>query len=176
MIYLLDFHGQSSISNQLCVQVLDQLQTYFDAHDILILQEFVKRQLTYDPVIRFDSGRETSQTNIGSILLLAFELKKKTEELNPTPGLLDNDEESAELEDPEKDWKYFCENELQTVQNTWKRKLYEEKKKEVKEDISDSESDIQNQKLQMLLNRAKMNIMQKKQKEAKLNESKDLQN
>lgn len=89
---------------------------------------------------------------------------------------MENEEESGEVEDPEKDWKYFCDNELQPVQNTWKRKLYEEKKKEVKEDISDSENEIQNQKLQMLLNRAKMNIMQKKQKEAKLNESKELQN
>jgi hypothetical protein len=45
-------------------------------------------------------------------LLLAFELKKKTEELNPKHGLLDNEEENGELDDPDKEWKYFCENEL----------------------------------------------------------------
>jgi len=43
MIYVMDFHGQSSISNQLCVQVLELLQGFFDAQDILTLQEFVKR-------------------------------------------------------------------------------------------------------------------------------------
>lgn len=103
--------------------------------------------MNYDSVIKFDSGRETSQTNLGSILLLAFELKKKTEEMNPSQASLDLDEESGEFEDPEREWRYFCENELQPIQNTWKRKLYEEKKKETKEDISDSESEIQNQKL-----------------------------
>lgn len=147
MIYVVDFHGQSSISNQLCVQILEQLQGFLDAQDVATLQEFVKKQVNYDSVIKFDSGRETSQTNLGSILLLAFELKKKTEEMNPSQASLDLDEESGEFEDPEREWRYFCENELQPIQNTWKRKLYEEKKKETKEDISDSESEIQNQKL-----------------------------
>ena len=93
-------------------------------------------------MIRFDSGRETSQTNLGSILLLGFELKKKTEEMNPSQANLDLDEESGEAEDPEREWRFFCENELQPIQNTWRRKLFEEKKKESKEDISDSESEI----------------------------------
>lgn len=43
MIYVVDFHGQSSISNQLCVQILEQLQGFLDAQDVATLQEFVKK-------------------------------------------------------------------------------------------------------------------------------------
>jgi hypothetical protein len=40
-----------------------------------------------------------------------------------------NDRSDDEENDLKKQWKYFCENELQTIQDTWNRKLVEDQRK-----------------------------------------------
>lgn len=79
MIHLMEAHGQSSISNQLAARVLEQVQHQTDEQDMRMMQEFIRSQVLYNSSIRFESGRETSQMNLGSILNIAFQLKQAQE-------------------------------------------------------------------------------------------------
>lgn len=72
------------------------------------------RKFVYDIIMlnkdfEFDSGRLTSALNLGSVLRLAFELKRDTEHTQDSAD--SGDEESKSTE--QRVWQYFCSNELQ---------------------------------------------------------------
>ena len=77
---------------------MNEIKATFKEEDYWVLQEFVIRNVTYNSVLKFESGRQTSSMNLGSILRLGFELKANI--LNEQPPV-DETEEEAENADNE---------------------------------------------------------------------------
>jgi len=79
LTFVLELHSQNSISNQLASQILLQLQSQMQQADLATLQAFVQQQLTHHRELHFPSGHTTSQLHTGTLLLIAFQLKKTSE-------------------------------------------------------------------------------------------------
>jgi hypothetical protein len=75
MLYMIETHSFSSITNQLTIQVLDQLKGSFDQEDARTLKKFVTKHLTSNTEFTYQSGRKSSSLGLGQVVQMALELK-----------------------------------------------------------------------------------------------------
>ncbi len=84
----------SNVANQLAIQVLDQLKSFFDEQDLDQLKQFVRIHLSNNDQVhlKFQQGRQTNKTHLAAIIKMALVLKKMTLE----GGLLQSAGKSGE--------------------------------------------------------------------------------
>lgn len=129
MLFVVKHYHFSSIACSQAILVLDFLKSTLQVEDFQLLKAFVQENLEEDTaMIEFASGRKTTNTNLGPILKMAFELKKLTmgstqHEKEDPEGQDSEEEEKAPLIGDDHQWAEFCTETLGEYENKWTKKL-----------------------------------------------------
>ena len=70
MLHMIDNYAFSSMTNQLAIQILDQLKESFDESDVETLKNFVQANLGSSEKTKFvfESGRQSSALGLGQFV------------------------------------------------------------------------------------------------------------
>lgn len=78
MLDVIEGYSFSSMACQQALMVLDFLKVAFEDEEIEILKAFIKKNLSQKTYYQFESGRQTTNAHLATIIKMGLALKKMT--------------------------------------------------------------------------------------------------